>query len=348
MFDRNQKVRHSLITSLLIVSLFSTWSISLWSPWAPAQGQVQRRKTDAQAHSNTEKKPGLSREKRTREMWVYHEANLQRLAQTHPLGLQALTADIANQDISDISVIQGDARLVTLPAAFDLNGQSVQFTPSGSSYTINTGSATYDTNLGTKLNLRLTPAVNPKSVAEAGDDAYLIQDLGFNFSFYGASYSSVAISSNGNLTFRPLGVSQADFDDGTVSSGETLAEFQAGLPRIAPYWHDLDATASATTGTNGIYLRRDSDRVVISWNNIRDFPNDESVDTGIHRFQATLFNNGRIAFTYASAQLTTKALVGISGGLSSPTPTLVTFTNPPANSISTPIAQVFSTQTRVD
>lgn len=345
MFDRNQKLRHGFITGLMIVSLFATWIVL---PWTPAKAQVQRRKADASTNSTTEKKPGLSREKRIREMWAWHEANRQRLAQTHPLGLQALTADIINQDTNDISVIQGDARLVTLPSAFNLNGQSVQFTPSGVGYTITTGAAAYDTNLGTKLNLRLTPAVNPKVGADAGDDAYLLQDLGFNFNFYGASYSSVAVTSNGNLTFRPAGVSQDDFDQGTVSSGETLAELQAGLPRIAPYWHDLDATASATAGTNGIYLRRDSDRVVISWNNIRDFPNDASVDTGIHRFQVTLFNTGRIAFTYASAQLTTKTLVGISGGLSSPTPTLVTFTNPPANSISTPIAQVFSTLTRVD
>jgi uncharacterized protein (TIGR03437 family) len=343
MFYCYRTSRRALTAGLLIVSLFFAWIV--W-PAVQMQAQVQRRTTGASAKSTASKKPGLSREKRIREMWAWHKANRQRLA--NELGLQALTADIINQDTNDISVIQGDGRIITPTTPFDLNGQAVQFTPSGVGYTISTASAAYDTNLGTKLNLRTSPAVNPKPEAEVGDDAYLIQDLGFNFSFFGGSYSSVAVSSNGNLTFRPAGVSQSDFDDSTVQSGETLADFQAGLPRIAPYWHDLDATASATSGTNGIYLRRDSDRVVISWNNIRDFPNDAAVDRGTHRFQVTLFNNGRIAFTYATVQLTTKALVGISAGLSSPTPTLVDFSSPPANSISTPIAQVFSTQTRVD
>jgi uncharacterized protein (TIGR03437 family) len=345
MYYRDRTRRRAVTAGLLIVSLFFAWVV--W-PAAQMQAQVQRRETNAAANSAAAKKPGLSREKRIREMWVWHEANRQRLARTHELGLQALTTDIINQDTNDISVIQGDGRLITPPTPFDLNGSAVQFTPSGAGYTISSASATYDTNLGTKLNLRTSPAVNPKPQADPGDDAYLIQDLGFSFSFYGTSYSSVAISSNGNLTFRPAGVSQGDFDQSAVSSVESLAEFQGGLPRIAPYWHDLDASATATLGTNGVYLRRDNDRVVISWNNIRDFPNDADVDRGIHRFQVTLFNNGNIAFTYGSVQLTSTALVGISGGLSSTTPSLVDLSSPPANSITAPIAQVFSTLTRVD
>src|SRR5262245_13555059 len=211
MFCHRRTARGDLIVGLLIVSLFFSLVIR---PTAQMQAQVQRRTTGAAA-----KKPGLSRQQRIREMWACHEANRQRLAQTHGLGLQALTTDIINQDTNDISVIQGDGRLITPPTAFDLNGLGVQFTPSGAGYTISTASATYDTNLGTKLNLRVAPAVNPKSVADPGDDAYILQDLGFSFNFFGASYSSVAVSSNGNLTFRPAGVSQADFDNGAVSSG---------------------------------------------------------------------------------------------------------------------------------
>ena len=62
-----------------------------------------------------------------------------------------------------------------------------------------------------------------------------------------------------------------------------------------------------TTGANGIYLRRDNNAVVVTWNNIRDFPNDPTRDRGIHRFQVTLFSDGRIRFTYDTAQLTTTA-----------------------------------------
>src|SRR5262249_48285055 len=158
-------------------------------PAGRIQAQVQRRSAGAEVNS-AKKKPGLTREKRIREMWAWHQVNVQRLAQEHELGLQALTTDIINQDTNDISVIQGDGRLIIPPTQFDLNGMGVQFTPSGPGYTISTASATYDTNLGTKLNLRVSPAVNPKSQADPGDDAYLIQDLGFSFSFFGTSYSS--------------------------------------------------------------------------------------------------------------------------------------------------------------
>src|SRR5262249_45655905 len=159
------------------------------------------------------------------------------------------------------------------------------------------------------------PAVNPKIAldpnVEPGDDAYILKDLGFNFSYFGASFSNVAISSNGNLTFFPPpspSLPQDALDLGAVSSIASLGEFQLGLPRIAPYWHDLDARAARTTGGAGVFLRQLPDRLMVTWNNIRDFPNDPTIDNGVHRFQVTLFSDGRILFTYDSAQLTSQAL----------------------------------------
>lgn len=294
------------------------------------------------------RKAGLSREERIREALLWHQINQQRLEQTHPLGLAALTMDIAAQDINDISVIEGDARFVTSPNAFDLNGRFVQFTPSGAGYTVSGGTAAFDNNLGTKLNLTVAPAVNPKPEADPGDDGYILQDLGFNFSFYGVNFSNVAISSNGFLAFRPSGTSQAVFDAGAVLSGESLTSLQSGIPRIAPYWHDLDASANFTIGANGIYIRKDNDRVVITWNNIRDFQNDPTTDNGIHRFQVTLFSNGRIAFTFDFAQLTSQAIAGISPGNSTTIPTLINMSNPTASVINAPIAEIFSLSLMVD
>jgi len=342
---RNRTIQRSLAAGLMAITLFSALFIP---PAIGTQAQSLTRSKLAAHDDDGTKKKGLTRKQREREAWVWHKANLQRLEDTHALGAAALTTEIPNQDINDIAVIQGDNRLITSPNPFDLSGFAVQFTPSEVGYTVATTSASFDTNLGAKLNLTAAPAVNPKSVADAGDDAYILQDLNFSFNFYGTNYSTAAISSNGNLTFRPAGIPQADFDDSAVSSIASLSEFQGGLPRIAPYWHDLDATASVTTGTTGVYIRRDSDRVLVTWNNIRDFPNDPTVDRGVHRFQVTLFNTGRIVMTYASAQLTTQALAGISPGLTSIVPTLLDFRNPPANSISAPIGEFFSTSTRVD
>ncbi len=242
--------------------------------------------------------------------------------------------------------------MVFPPNPFDLGARAVQFTPSGSGYTITTGTAAFDSNIGPKLNFTVAPAVNPKIPdnpnVEPGDDAYIIRDFAFNFSFLGMPFSNVAISSNGYLTFRPAGVSQEDFDDGAVSSIASLGEFQLGLPRIAPYWHDLDGRAAQTTGSSGVFFQQLSDRMLITWNNIRDFPNDPAIDNGVHRFQVTLFSDGRILFTYASAQLTSQALAGISPGLSTSIPTLVNLNSPPSSVFTSVVAEFFSTSTMID
>ncbi len=69
------------------------------------------------------------------------------------------------------------------------------------------------------------------TVLAAGDDTSTPLNLGFNFRYQGTNYNSVFVNSNGNLTF---GVGDTDFS-------ESVAEFLAGPPRIAPRWDDLDA-----------------------------------------------------------------------------------------------------------
>lgn len=345
---RQRSARRALFAALLVISFVFTL-LNLPAAQTQPRSLKRARAAGSPAHDDSDaRKKTMTREQRAREAWVWHEANKQRLEQTHPLGAQSFTTDIASQDTNDIAVIQGDTRLITPPNSFDLTGRAVQFTPAGASYTINTTNAAFDNNLGNKLNLAAAPAVNPREVAEPGDDAYLVQDLGFSFNLFGASYNNFAIVSNGNLVFRPGGITQRDFELSATSAIATLAEFQEAVPRIAPYWHDLDGRPSQTQGVNGVYLRRDVDRVVVTWNNIRDFPNDPDIDRGRHRFQATLFRDGRIVFTYDSVQLTSQALAGISPGLTQTVPTLVDFNNPPGNALNTPIAEFFTDTTRVD
>ncbi len=283
-----------------------------------------------------------------REKWLWHLAHSAELARTKaPAALAAARSAPASRDVNDMTVVQGDAITVTVPNLFDLTGDTVTFTKSGNGYTIATTSGTYDTDFGTKLDFTVAPAVNPNPQAEPGDDAYLIQDLGFSFPFYGATYSQIAISTNGNVAFRPDGVQQDTFDNGVSDSGESLVDLQSGLPRIAPYWHDLDARASVTTGSAGIYIKRDASSVLITYNNVRDFPNTSS-DTGVHRFQVRLWNNCRIQFTYSSVQLTSRAIAGISPGQSNDMPALVTLSQGSNDPITAPIAEVFSASTITD
>lgn len=308
------------------------------------QAQSQAAPQDRHLHKD------WSHEKLAQEAFEWHEAQEQRRQRQQGPAAESVTRTrpITSEN-HDIFLIQDDGTLVNNQNFFDLGGRSVLFTPSGTSYTLSAPSVAFDTNFGTKLDLTAAPAVNPKTdpSVELGDDAYIPQDIGFNFTYFGAAYSTVYVTSNGNLVFKTASAGSG-FDLDAVDSSNSLTTFRTGSPRIAPYWHDLDARAASTAGASGIYLRRASDRVVITYNNIRDFPNNSTADNGLHTFQATLFSDGRILFAYQSVQLTTNGLVGISPGNSAQTTSLADLSAPPATAFSGPVAEYFSTTFKVD
>jgi uncharacterized protein (TIGR03437 family) len=286
-------------------------------------------------------------EKLAQEKWLLHELHEQQLAALSVTEKQQLAADVVVQDINDLSVIQNTNLISRQPNNFDLNGRTLAFTPAGRGYTVSNSAVTFDGNLGTKLNLASAPAINPKTNAEPGDDAYLAQDLGFNFPMFGDNYAIVCISSNGSVIFRNAGVVTDLFNLSAISH-ESLIELRGGPPRLAPFWHDLDARPVATPGANGIYFRRADDRVVITWNNIRDFPTDPQRDTGVQRFQLVLFRDGRISFNYDTLQLTSKAMIGVSPGTTLTSPALVNFSAIPASVFTSSFAEFFTLDPGID
>jgi hypothetical protein len=70
------------------------------------------------------------------------------------------------------------------------------------------------------------------TILPAGDDTSTEVPIAFPFRYQGANRTSVFVNSNGNLTF---GAGDGDFS-------ESVSDFLAGPPRIAPLWDDLDAT----------------------------------------------------------------------------------------------------------
>lgn len=286
-------------------------------------------------------------EKLAAEKWLLHELHERQLAELTDGERQRLAADIVVEDVNDISIIQNSNLIARQPNNFDLNGRTLNFVPSGRGYVISNVGSAFDNNLGSKLDLANAPAVNPKSASQPGDDAYVGQDLGFSFPLFGDGYTIVAISSNGSLTFRNAGTVTESFNSSAVSN-ESLIDLRTGPPRLAPYWHDLDARPVSTQGANGVYFRRDADRAVITWNNIRDFPNDIQRDKGVHRFQVVIFRDGRISFNYDSVQLTSKALVGLSPGGALNSPASVHFSSIPASVFSSAIAEFFTLDPGID
>jgi hypothetical protein len=239
----------------------------------------------------------------------------------------------ADTDIGHIAVIETDPTILQPGELFDLNNQTITFTPRAvGGYTISAGPLNFDTNLGTNLGL--------------GDDAFVQQNLAFTFPFFGVDRTSIFINSNGNLTFGS-GSTFTHFNaGGSVNSLGTnvaaiLDRIAASPGRIAVLWQDWNPAAGG-----GVFARSLADRLVITWNAVPLFGT-----TTTATFQVILFNSGVIQMNYQSVTTTPGGgyLVGVSPGSSiDARVTTVDFSQGTGTSLSSfptvePLVQVFGT-----
>ena len=134
-------------------------------------------------------------------------------------------------------------------------------------------------------NIRLTGAIVLPSVDDA---TFQLTDaaLGdFQFSFYGTTYKSLFVSSNGLITF--------DAANATFTNGDLTANTQA---TIAPLWDDV------MTGTSGVRWQvkgtGNQQQLIVQWDRARYFPNSITALTEI-TFQLVLSeSDGSIQFNY--------------------------------------------------
>ena len=118
----------------------------------------------------------------------------------------------------------------------------------------------------------------------ATDDDSIEVNIGFDFPFNGATYSSVWINSNGMISFNSRN---------TAYTNATLPYTNAAQS-IYPYWDDLNpanggAIKYGTIGTG------DEQHFVVSWESVPHYPSD-----GAYSFQVVLYKNGDIRFRYDS------------------------------------------------
>jgi len=110
-----------------------------------------------------------------------------------------------------------------------------------------------------------------------GDDTFQVVDIGFDFDFYGASFTQVSVSSNGYLQFG-----------GTSSIFVNTAIPSAGEPNNCAYglWDDLNPATggSITVATLGVAGDR---RFVVQYQDIPQFGGGVAVT-----FEIILFENG--------------------------------------------------------
>ena len=127
------------------------------------------------------------------------------------------------------------------------------------------------------------------AAAGLGDDDYLELSLPFDFEFYGVSYGSIFIDSNGALHFDVLG--SIDYTNACIpalnASGiDTL---------VAPLWDDLDPSAAGEI-YHEIQGAEPSRVLVVQWEAVARYG---SLDT--YTFQAQLFEtSNEIVFMYQS------------------------------------------------
>lgn len=188
----------------------------------------------------------------------------------------------------DLVLLEDLGGVVARRNDFNLDRRTLAFQSSGSArYRYHVGESSYDAaaaQAGTRLVL--------------GDDDTRLLALPFSFTFFGQSYQSVFVNSDGNLTFTA-----ADVD----TSERSLGRMVAGPPRIAGLFRDLDPSMSA----QGVRVLSAVDRFVVSWVKVPEYR-----ETGVgplQTFQIRLFPDGRVEFAYDGIS-TSSAVVGIAPG----------------------------------
>jgi subtilisin family serine protease len=140
------------------------------------------------------------------------------------------------------------------------------------------------------------------------DDRYLENyALPFAFSFFGQLYSTVTISTNGNLYFSPPPKrSNGDADDvpGSISD-------LANSKMIAGMWDDLDLSTSRRPDGDVYVVQPGAGRIIFRWQGVQ-FGNGTNGDP--INFEIELRSDGSIITRYGAGNTNLLPVVGISAG----------------------------------
>jgi hypothetical protein len=141
----------------------------------------------------------------------------------------------------------------------------------------------------------------------SGDDVVLPQQaLGFAFSFGGATYTDIHVSTNGLVHLSNAGVPA--HSGAHCCSGDS-ATLVATTPKIAPYWSDLVVPAASAVKFNAL-----PGKAVITWENAYEYGD---VAQNLFSVQLQLLQSGEIYFAYdgrCSIRTAGDFLIGMSEG----------------------------------
>lgn len=239
---------------------------------------------------------------------------------------RSAAARAANQDFGNIAVVDDSGGVVSSANPFNLNLRSIAFNPASAmaaSYKLESSGYSYDADAaGAGLIL-----------AGLGDDDSREIPMRFAFPFFGASYRSIFVNSDGNLTFVSGDANSTD---------RSLGRMIGGQPRIAPLFTDLDPTA-ATHG--GVRVLSEAGRFVITWDAVpvySDYRNGQE-----QTFQVRLYPTGRIEFAYNGAN-PLDAVTGIAPGNSHGQLTLLSLRDGSSQEFTAAVADRFAEAQAID
>ena len=165
----------------------------------------------------------------------------------------------------------------------------------------------------------------PASSVLLGDDDSRQLALAFAFPFFGETYTSLFLNSDGNFTFG-----QGD----SASTARDPARAVTGPPRIMGLFADLDPSIDGSA----IRVLSTAERFVVSWINVPEFSFD---GTGLPQsFQVSLFADGHIDFSYTDVS-TQQAIIGIAPGARFNESLVVDFSEPSTDTFSTAVVEFF-------
>ena len=190
--------------------------------------------------------------------------------------------DAVSQDIGEIAVIEDDGTLLLPRNQLDLRTIGLRFERNGAGgYDVTSTDATFRSPLGTRVTL--------------ADDATAAQAIPFAFSFYGRSFTSLFLNSDGNLTFD-----EAD----TASTERGFARLLGGPPRIAPFFADLDPSTGGR-----VFVQAAADAFTVTYCGVRGFDSTQTTTV-----QATLLPSGAIDVKFGPEITLAEAIVAVSPG----------------------------------
>ena len=233
---------------------------------------------------------------------------------------QARSIEHLNTDIGEVAVIEGSPSTIVEPNSFDLEGKKIFF----------------DELAPNNYRLRLkggAVAGTQGSAIELGDDDSQQVNFtsGFSFPFFGTTYTSVFINSDGNLTFT-------EKDD--ASTPRDIFRTLQGPPRIAAFFADLDPSRAGE-----VRVLQSGTKFRVTWRDVPEFGAFNS-----NTIQVTLFKNGNIQIVYGNTVDGNDAVIGVSPGNTGPATTLfVDYTqDAPETGIKSAVLERFATSRDLD